>query len=137
MKKRSVLAVLAGVVLIVFAITLVDVVLTWMGIYPPPDQPIGNSLALLSVFYRTIFGIIGAGLAARLAPSKPMAHALCVGGICMALALADLVASWGDMLQPKWYSVALVLLALPRSWVGARVFGAISHRTAQSPSAGG
>ena len=132
---RSVLAVLAGVVFIVLAITLVDIALTFAGIYPPPDKPISDSLALLLVFYRTVFGIVGAGIAARLAPSKPMIHAMFVGGICMALALADLVASWGDKLQPNWYSIALVLLALPRSWVGARLFGA--KPLVRSSSAGG
>ena len=49
MKKRSVLAILAGVVFTIVVTTIVDVVLHQMGIYPPWNEPMDNGLALLAV----------------------------------------------------------------------------------------
>ena len=95
-----------------------------------------DSLAFLAMAYRIIIGIAGAWLTAWLAPGKPMTHALALGCVVTALALADLVASFGDGLRPSWYPIALVLLAIPRSWVGARLFEMSAARAMRS-SAGG
>jgi hypothetical protein len=32
------------------------------------------------------------------------------------------IASWNRDLGPRWYPIALVVLALPQCWAGARLF---------------
>jgi hypothetical protein len=38
-----------------------------------------DALLLLATAYRTVYGVAGSDLAARLAPGRPMAHALALG----------------------------------------------------------
>jgi uncharacterized membrane protein YfcA len=67
---------------------------------------------------------VGSYITARLAPHKPMKHALIGGAIGMVLATIGALATWNKDLGPHWYPVALVVGALPTAWVGARL-----HRT--------
>lgn len=105
----------AGVLVIILVTTFVDLVLHVCGVCPPMDQPIGHRLALLATAYRIIIGVGGAWLTARLAPDKPMKHAMILG-------LVGLVATWNMGLGPRWYSVALVVLAIPQCWAGGELY---------------
>ena len=60
MNRRSIGAVVAGVLVIVGVTTLVDIVLHAAGVFPPMDQPIDDSLALLATAYRTVISVGGA-----------------------------------------------------------------------------
>src|SRR5947199_9926713 len=77
--KKSIWAVVAGVLVIIVVTTLVDIVLHLAHVFPPMDQPINDSLALLATSYRIVISVGGAWLTARLAPDKPMKHALILG----------------------------------------------------------
>jgi hypothetical protein len=123
MKGRSVRAVLAGLLVVIGVTTLVDVVLHLAGVFPPTNQPIDDALALLATSYRIVIGIGGAWLTAWLAPRRPMQHAMILGAIGAVLALVGVVATWNLGLGPRWYPIALVVLAIPQSWAGARFFG--------------
>lgn len=122
MNRRSIWAVAAGVIFIVGVTTLVDIALHAAGVYPPMDKPIGNRLALLATSYRIVISIAGAWLTARLAPEKPMKHALWLGYVGVVLGLAGLAATWNLGLGPRWYPIALVVLAIPQCWAGGRIF---------------
>jgi hypothetical protein len=52
-----------------------------------------------------------------------MMHALILGALGFAASLAGAVAMWNKMpaIGPKWYAVALVVLALPPAWLGAKL----------------
>ena len=113
----------AGVLVVVVVTTLVDIVLHSAGVYPPLNQPIDNRLALLATAYRVVIGVYGAWLTARLAPSRPMKHAMILAGIGVVLGLVGVVTTWNSGLGPRWYPIALVVLAIPQSWVGARLAG--------------
>src|SRR5262245_64129381 len=52
-----------------------------VGDLSPVGQPISDSLFLLATLYRSLYGIAGSYVAARLAPDRPMHHALVVGAI--------------------------------------------------------
>ena len=122
MNWKSVWALVAGVVVIVVGSTLVDVVLHVIGVFPPMDQPIGNALALLATSYRIVISIGGAWLTARLAPERPMKHAMILGGVGVGFGLIGVVATWNLGLGPRWYPIALAALALPQCWVGGRIY---------------
>ena len=122
MNKRSILAVLAGLLFILVVTTLVDIALHRAGVFPPMSQPITDRLALLATSYRVVISVAGAWLTARLAPDKPMKHALILGGIGVVLGLVGVVATWDMGLGPRWYPLLLVVLALPQCWAGARLY---------------
>jgi hypothetical protein len=119
MTFRSIGAVLGGFVAVALVTTLVDIVLHATGVYPPWGQPIGDGLSLLATAYRVVITIAGGYLTARLAPSRPLAHAVALGivGIVAATAAA---ATWQLPLAPHWYPRALAATALPCTWLGGR-----------------
>lgn len=120
MTIRSILAVLAGVVLIVAASTAVDLVMHATGIIP--DGPMWpawqNALAL---GYRSVIAVLGGWLAARLAPRAGEWHATILGLIGTALGTLGVVATWNLNYGPHWYPIALAATALPCCWLGGRL----------------
>jgi len=133
MSMKSVWAVVAGVLVIIVVTTLVDIVLHVLGVFPPMDQPINDRLALLATSYRIVISIGGAWLTARLAPGKPMKHALILGYVGVVLGLVGVVATWNLGLGPRWYPVALVVLAVPQCWIGGRLYEMQSGRSPHKP----
>ena len=123
MTRKSLIALGAGALVVVLVTTLVDIVLHLAGIYPPLDQPIDNRLALLATSYRIVIGVYAAWLTAKLAPNQPMKHALILGCVGVVLGLVGVVTTWNSGLGPRWYPIALVALAIPQSWAGARIAG--------------
>jgi hypothetical protein len=108
--------------LVVILSLVTDALFHKLGVFPPvgeytPDKPL-----LLATAYRVIFGIIGSYVTARLAPHSPMRHALTGGCIGIVLATLGAAATWNRNLGPHWYSVALIVFALPQSWLGAKFY---------------
>jgi hypothetical protein len=100
--------------------TLVDIVLHIAGVYPPMGQPMNDRLAVVATSYRIVISIAGAWITARLAPDKPLKHAL--GYVGVLLGLVGLAVTWNQNLGPRWYPVALVVLAIPQCWAGGRLY---------------
>ena len=115
------LAVVAGALIAIVVTTLIDIVLHATNVYPPLTQPINDALAALASSYRLIIGIAAGWITARLAPSKPMKHALVLGALGALVSLIGVVATWDLDLGPKWYPISLVFLAIPQAWVGAKL----------------
>src|ERR1700758_3043063 len=76
---RSIGAVLAGILVAVILTITTDALLHVTGIFPPLGQSMSNGLFLLATAYRIVYGVLGSYVTARLAPDRPMQHAL-VGG---------------------------------------------------------
>ena len=125
---RSIGAVLAGFLAVVVLSIGTDFALQAAGIFPPLGQRVPDRLILLATAYRTVYSIAGSYLAARLAPNRPMRHALALGVLGLVASTAGAVATWnaGPAYEPKWYPLALIALALPGAWVGGKLFG---HRS--------
>ena len=120
---RSLAALLAGAVAVVLLSIVTDAALHATAVFPPLGQRMSDPLFLLATTYRTIYGIAGSYIAARLAPNRPMRHALVLGVIDLILTSAGAAATWnaGPTLGPHWYPLALVALAMPGAWVGGRL----------------
>jgi hypothetical protein len=86
------------------------------------NPPLDDALALLATSYRIVIGIGAAWLTARLAPEKPLKHAMILGAVGVVLAIAGVVATWNLGLGPRWYPIALAVLALPQCWVGGKLY---------------
>ena len=121
---RSVGAVLAGLVSTFVITTAVDLALHASGVFPPLGQRMADALFVLALAYRIPFNAAGCYIAARLAPARPMRHALALGLVGVALATLGAIVMWE--LGPAWYSLANIAIALPCAWAGARLRGARS-----------
>lgn len=117
---RSVGALLAGFVVVVVLSLGTDLALQKAGIFPPLGQIMSNPLFLLATAYRTVYSVVGSYLTARLAPNRPMGHALVGGAIGLVLNTVGALATWNKDLGPHWYPLALVVTALPCAWVGGK-----------------
>ena len=130
--RRSVLAVFAGLIANVILSTATDLLLVVAGVFPPLSE-FGNpevfsdSLLLLALGYRTVFGVLGCYVTARLAPKRPMAHSLALGTIGFAIGVIGAVATWDTW--TSWYSLAIIAVTLPSAWLGARIS---QHRQSHS-----
>jgi hypothetical protein len=120
---RSVAAVLAGFVTIVVTHTGTDAVMHATGVFPKAGEVMGGGLFALAAAYRLVFEVLGAALTARLAPQRPMKHALVLGGIGTAASFAGLLATYGrgPEFGPLWYPLVLVVTSLPCCWLGAKL----------------
>ena len=119
---RSAGALLAGFVTVVILSLGTDMMLHAIGLFPPLGQTMSDALLLLATAYRTAFGIASSYITARLAPDRPMQHALVGGAIGLVLSTAGAVASWDrPALGPHWYPLALVATAMPGAWCGGKL----------------
>ena len=121
---RSIGALLAGVFAIVVLSVGTDVLMNAIRIFPLPGQPMGDGLLMLATAYRTVYGIAGSYIAARLAPFRPMSHALALGVIGLVLSILGALATWnkGPAYGHAWYPLALVALAIPNAWAGGKLY---------------
>jgi hypothetical protein len=119
---RSAAAVVAGLAANVLLAMAADQAAYAAGLFPrPPEVTYETVPYVIATAYRAVFGIAGAWLAAILAPSAPMRHALILGGIGLLLSGAGLVASFTMDLGPVWYPLALLVVTLPCAWLGGRL----------------
>ena len=115
---KSIWAVAAGVMGIIIVTTLVDIALHIAGIFPAPPEPLTDALALLASSYRLVISVAGGYLTARLAPDRPLRHALILGYVGVALGTLGVVLTWNAGLGPRWYPISLAVLAIPQCWLG-------------------
>ena len=127
------MAILAGALAGILLSIGTDLVLHAMGFLPPQGQPASSPVLLAATLYRTVYGILGAYLTARIAPYRPMLHVMVLGSLGLIASLAGAIATWGkvSVYGPHWYPVALVVLALPTAWLGAW-FGGSGRRESTS-----
>jgi len=122
MSGKSIWAIAAGVIFIVVVSTLADAVFHAIGVYPPWNQPIDDKLALLATTYRIIISVAGAWLTARLAPANPMNHVIILGVVGTIMGTVGVVATWNMGMGPRWYPIALAVLAVPQCWLGGKIY---------------
>ncbi len=122
---RSIGAVLAGMLVGIVLTIGTDIVLHAIGVFPPWGQSmVGfDGALLLATVYRTVYGVAASYIIARLAPDRPMQHALVGGVVGLAVSIVGAAVTWnkGPALGPHWYPLALVALAMPQSWAGGKL----------------
>lgn len=125
---RSILAGLAGFIVIVALSIGTDLALHAAGIFPPLGQRVSDPLLLLATVYRTVYCVAGCYLTARLAPDRSMAHALWLGVVGVIVSTLGAVLTWnkGPAFGPHWYPLALIATAMPCAWLGG-----VLHRIGQ------
>ena len=117
---KSIGAILAGFVTVFVLSTATDYVLESIGIFPPQSEGLFVTwMLLLALIYRCIYTVAGGYVTAALAPNRPMRHALILGIIGTVAATLGVVVGWN--LSQHWYPIALVVTAIPCTWLGGRL----------------
>jgi hypothetical protein len=133
---RSIGAIFAGFAFVLIVTLATDQLLHVTGVFPPwGASMVGYDAALLlATAYRIVFGIAGSYVTARLAPDRPMQHALLGGFIGLGLSIVGAAVTWngGPAFGPHWYPLALVVTALPTAWAGGKLH--IMRATAERPA---
>jgi hypothetical protein len=134
---KSIGAIFAGLATVVLLSMAVDTVMHKTGIFPPMYHPMATSLWMLATAYRAVISVFGCYLAARLAPERPMKHAMFLGWFGVVISTLGTVLTWnkGPEFGPKWYPIALVVVALPCAWLGGRFASARGNRQAAGQAA--
>jgi hypothetical protein len=124
MKKRiwkSIGAIIAGFLVGAILSVGADITLNAAGIINMESFKDNSAgVILIVIIYRFIFNVIGCYLTAKLAPNKPMKHALIIGVVGTVFALLGSAAMWDKAVV--WYNISVILISLPSAWVGAKLF---------------
>ena len=127
---RSVLAVVVGFVVIgvlafgtgAFAARL------WPGAVDVDGNPATSAARVGQLLYVGVFAVFGCWLAGRLAPRRPMAHALTVGVLGLIL---NVTSAWAMKDgHPAWYLAAGVITTMVWAWIGGR----LAERSGPAPA---
>jgi surface polysaccharide O-acyltransferase-like enzyme len=118
---RSVVAIVAGFVFIAALSFGTDAVLrvTVPNAFGAGGALVSNAVLGVSLFYVALFAVTGCYLAARLAPQRPMDHALVLGVLGLAFTIVNALSMWSA--APAWYHVVSVLVVMPYAWAGGRL----------------
>ena len=123
-KSRSVGSVFGGLAAVFLITTVTDVILHATGVFPPWTQRMADALFLVALAYRVVYGIVGGYVTARLAPERPVTHALALGIAGVAASVAGTVVQLANPdMGPLWYPLVLILIAIPTAWVGGKIRG--------------
>jgi hypothetical protein len=133
---RSIGAIFAGFAFVIIVTLVTDQLLHVTGVFPPWGASMAgyDAALLLATAYRIVYGIAGSYVTARLAPDRPMQHALLGGFIGLALSIVGAAVTWngGPAFGPHWYPLALVVTALPTAWAGGKLH--IMRATVERPA---
>jgi hypothetical protein len=126
---RSLLALIAGLLLNAVLSTGTDVLLSVLGVFPALSEyghadSFTNAMLAFALIYRTLFGVLGCYVTARLAPRRPMFHSLTLGAIGFTIGLAGAITVWGS--SHAWYAISITLVTVPAAWLG----GVLAQRRA-------
>lgn len=117
---KSIGAVLAGVITIVALSVGTDFVLESLGIFTPPDQGFFTPwMLMLALVYRCIYAVAGGYVTAMLAPNRPMRLAIILGLIGIVASTLGAIVMWDR--SAHWYPIALIITALPCTWLGGKL----------------
>lgn len=121
-KKNTLLAVIIGVLTVVITTTVVDIIMHSLGVFPPLGIPMNDSQAALALAYRTVIGIVGGYVTAKLSQQNPMRNALILGLIGFIVGGVGALTLGEKAPGPVWYSIAVAVLAIPQCWFGAKIY---------------
>lgn len=116
---KSIGAILAGMIVGTILSVVTDTILETTGIMkitPFDENPVW--LIALVTIYKTVFNSVGTFITAKLAPSKPMKHAIILGVIGVIATTVGTIVMWH--IPPHWFPISLIVLTMPAAWLGGK-----------------
>jgi hypothetical protein len=116
---RSILAFIAAIAATFILSYGTDAILVAARLMKSGSLPDSVVIIALIITYRTVYNVLGAFIVAKLAPKRPMTHA-------MVLAVLGIVGSLSAMAaisdsSQYYYPIILSILVLPSTWLGAKL----------------
>jgi hypothetical protein len=123
-RGRSALALVAGLLVGVVLSLGTDQILHVLNVYPPWGETMSDGLFMLATAYRIVYTVLGSYVAARLAPYRPMWHALVLGVVGLVVSIGGAVATWNMQppVGPHWYPLAIAAISIPCAWLGGKIY---------------
>jgi hypothetical protein len=84
-----------------------------------PAEIVSIRVLALSLTSAAVYATVGCYLTARLAPSRPMWHALVLGVLVLIFTVVNADLLW--MLAAMWYKLASLAIVMPCAWIGGWV----------------
>lgn len=114
---RSILALLAGFIAEPILVIAADFLYAHLNphAFTPEGAVVGGAAAVVLIYVQ-IMNAISGWITAAIAPKKPVLHALLLGIIGFILCVAVSVKRWD--LEPHWYLLGGILLAIPSTVLG-------------------
>jgi hypothetical protein len=116
---RSILAILAGIVVGAFLSVATDAVLAALGLIPLSNDVWW--MLQVALTYRAIYTVLSGYVTAALAPNRPLNHAVTLGVIGVVMTIIGTIANWDKSSGNAWYPIALILITLPCTYLGGRL----------------
>ncbi len=115
---RSVGSILIGFLFIAVLSFGTDILLrvTFPDDFVIPERIASVRVQSLSLLSAAVYATVGCYLTARLAPSRPMGHALFLGALVLVFTGMNTSMLW--MLAAKWYKLTSLALVMPCAWLG-------------------
>jgi hypothetical protein len=118
---RSMGAIIAGMLVIIIFSIATDGLMVKLGIFPPLDQGTYNTnMLIIALFYRSAYAVLGGYVTARISSINAMRNAIILGIIGTVLGIMGAITGWN--LSAHWYPIALVITAIPCTWLGAKIY---------------
>ncbi|WP_306357350.1 MULTISPECIES: hypothetical protein [unclassified Nocardia] len=134
---KSIGAIVAGFAVAATASSATDLVLESSGYLPSGHLYAPVPVVLSVILYRTGFAVLGAYVAAGLAPAHPMRHALVLGALGTVGGFGAAIATWNMNIGPHWYALAVAATGLPAAYLGGLLrTRRLTHRTRVAVAAG-
>ncbi len=115
---RSVGAVAVGFLFIAVLSFGTDILLrvTFPDDIDVPGEIVSLRVLAISLTSAAVYATVGCYLTARLAPSRPMRHALLLGVLVLVFTVVNADFLW--MLAADWYRLASLVIVMPCAWIG-------------------
>jgi drug/metabolite transporter (DMT)-like permease len=122
-RGQSAIAWVAGLLVGVILSLGTDQIFHALKVYPPWGQTMSDGLFMLATAYRVVYTILGSYIAARLAPNRPMWHAMVLGVVGLVVSIAGAVATWNTQppVGPHWYALLIAAISIPCAWLGGMI----------------
>lgn len=122
-RRQTAIALAAGLLVGVILSLGTDQIFHVLKIYPPWGQTMSDGLFLVATAYRVVYTILGSYIAARLAPDRPMWHAMVLGVVGLVVSIAGAVATWNTQppIGPHWYALLIAAISIPCAWLGGMI----------------
>ena len=118
---RSIVAIVVGFVVIAALSLGTDLVLKALlpGYFSATGRTDNAAILVLVLLYVGAYATFGCWLAARLAPNRPMRHAIVLGLLGLAFNVMGTIAAWDT--APRWYHLSALVLVMLWAWLGGYI----------------